>query len=82
MRWAEATGDETDVAIHTVAQGRFQIGRIVTDNRDAGRLEAEAQRLLGEERAVEISPLPAYELAARDDDGDAGTTQEERGRVS
>ncbi len=46
------------------------------------RLEAEAQRLLREERAVEVSPLAAYELAARDDDGDAGTTQEARGRVS
>lgn len=82
MRWAEATGYEADIALQTLPQRRFQIGGIVADNRDARRLEAEAQGLLGEERAVEIGSFAANELAARDDDCDPWTTQEPRGRVS
>ena len=53
----------------------LELGGIVTDDRDAGRLKTETQCLPHVERAVEVSPLAANELAARDDDGDAGTAQ-------
>ena len=49
---------------------------VVTDDRDASRLETEPQRFLSVERAVEIGSLAPDELAARHDDCCAGARQE------
>ena len=68
VRRAETAGDETRVRIQPLAQRRLQLGRRVSDDRDAGGLEPMCQRLGSEERAVAVGALAADELAAGDDD--------------
>ena len=72
----EAARDEADVGLEPLAQGRLELVRVVADDRDARRLETEAQRFLGVERAVEIGSLAPDELAARHDDCCARARQE------
>ena len=72
----EATRDEADVGFEPLAQRRLELVRVVADDRDARRLETEAQRFLSVERAVEIGSLAPDELAARHDDCCAGARQE------
>src|SRR5579863_3268836 len=68
VRRPEPAGHETRVRRHTFAQRGFELVRRVADDDDPRRLEAEPERLRGEERAVAIGALATYELAAGDDD--------------
>ena len=74
----EPTRDEAHIGLEAFAEGGLELGRVVADDRDARRLETEAERLLRVERAVEIGSLAAHELAARDDDRGARALQERR----
>ena len=60
------------IASGTRARGR----RAISDDRDRRRLQAEADRLGGEERSVAVLPLAADELGAGDDDRRARAAQE------
>src|SRR5581483_5930765 len=65
---AEAAGDEACLRGERLRKGRLELPRIVADDRDPRRLEAVAERLAREERAVQVAALAADELAPRDDD--------------
>ncbi len=81
VRRPEPTRDQADVGLESLSQGRFQIGGVVTDDRDPDRLEPEPECLLGIEGAVEVGSLAAHELAARDDYRGARALQREDGIV-
>ena len=68
VRRPEAAGDEARVRFEPGTKRGLQLGRSVADDRDPRRLEAQPQRLAGEERPVQVGSLAAHELAARDDD--------------
>src|SRR6185437_5985522 len=55
-----------------VAHGSLELGGIVADDLDPRRLDAKCEQRASEERPVEIGPLTAHELAARDDDHGPG----------
>ncbi len=74
-RAESARGEDRIALLEGRAQNRLELLRFVADDRDAGRLETEAQRLTGEKRSVEIGSLAAHELAARDDDDRARPAQ-------
>ena len=76
----ETARDEADVRLESLAQRRLELVGVVTDDRDAHRLEAELECLPGVERPVQVSPLAAHELAARHDDRRARAPQE-RGEI-
>ena len=65
---AEPARDEADVSLAGRPQCRFEVGGVVTDDRDPLRDEPEGKRLAGVEGAVRVGSLAAHELAARDDD--------------
>ena len=65
---AEPAGDQAEVGLEPLAQRRLQLLRAIADDRDAGRLEAEREHLLGQERPVQVGALAADELAPGDDD--------------
>ena len=75
MGRTEPTRDEADVGLEPLAQRGFELVGVVADDRDAGGLEAEPERLLGVERPVEVGALAPDELAARHDDRCAGAPQ-------
>ena len=76
VRRAEPARDSTASPSSSAAREyRLELGGLVADDRDPRRLEAEAQRLPGEERPVEIGSVAAHELAARDDDHRARAAQ-------
>ena len=68
VRRPEPAGDEAEVGAEAFPQRRLQLVGTVADDRDPRRLEAERERLCGEERPVQVGALAADELAARDDD--------------
>ena len=76
VRRPESARDEADIGLESFAQGGLELGRIVADDRDPRGLEPEPERLPRVERAVQISPLAANELASRYDDGGARAVQE------
>ena len=76
VRRPEPAGDEADVGLERLAQRRLELGGVVADDRDAGGLQPEPERLLGIEGAVQVAPLAPYQLAARHDDGCARARQE------
>ena len=80
VRRPEATGDEAHVGLEALAECRLEPLGVVADDCDVCGLEPEQQRLTGVERPVQVCPLSAHELAARDDDGGARTPQE-RGEI-
>jgi hypothetical protein len=49
-------------------QCRFEIRRLVTDDGDARRVDAEAKQRRREKRPVAVLPVAPYELGARRDD--------------
>ena len=49
-------------------EGRLEVGRIVADDRDPRRLDAEPKQRRREERAVSVVAVAADELGARGDD--------------
>jgi hypothetical protein len=51
-----------------LANGGLELGGIVADDLDPPGLDPEREQRASEERAVEIGPLAAHELTARDDD--------------
>ena len=51
-----------------VAQRRLELAGVVADDLDPRRLEPEGEQRASEERAVQIGPVAAHELAAGDDD--------------
>jgi len=65
---AEPARDDKQLVRETFAERRFEIGRLVTDNCDARRVDAEPQQRRCEERPVAILPVAAHELGARRDD--------------
>jgi hypothetical protein len=65
---AEAAGDAAEVVLEAVPERALELVRPVADDRDPRRLEPEGERLPGEERAVQVGPLAADELASGDDD--------------
>src|SRR5439155_9981805 len=76
VRRPEATGDEQQVGLAQPDRERLrELFGAVADDRDPGRLEAEAHQLGGEEGAVEVVPVAADELAARHDDRRARPAQ-------
>ena len=56
------------VGVEPVPQRRLELVRLVADDRDPRGLDAEREQLSREERAVQVGPLAADELAAGDDD--------------
>ena len=75
VRRAEAARDEAGVGGQRLPQRRFELLGAVPDDRDPRGLEAEPERLAGEERAVEVGSLAAHELAPRGDDEGARLAQ-------
>ena len=72
VRGPEASRDDAEIGLQTLAErGRELAGR-VTDDRDPRRFEAERKELAREERAVQVGALAADELATGDDDRGAG----------
>ena len=69
----EAAGDDAEVGRRALPQRRLQLGRRVSDDDDALRLEAQRPELSGQERPVQVLPVAADELAAGDDDDRAAT---------
>ena len=51
-----------------LAQRRLELVGVVADDLDPRRLEPEREQRASEERAVQVGPVAAHELAARDDD--------------
>jgi hypothetical protein len=68
VRRPEAARDEAEIGGEALPQRRLELVRPVADDGDPPRLEAEGERLRGEERPVQVGALAADELAARDDD--------------
>ncbi len=69
MRRAETAGARNEIGRGDgVAHGSLELCGVVADDLDPCGLEPERQQRASEERAVEIRPLTAHELAARDDD--------------
>ena len=69
VRRAEAAGARDEIGRgDRVAHGSLELRGVVADDLDPCGLEPECQQRASEERAVEIGPLTAHELAARDDD--------------
>jgi len=60
-------------AIGDAVGQRTQLGGLVTDDRDPGRLEASPRQLLRQEGAVRVAAPASHELAAGDDDRSAGS---------
>ena len=75
VRRPEPARDAAEIGLEPLAQRRLELGRVVADDRDPRRLEAEPQQLRGEERAVQVAPVAADELTAGDDDEAARAAQ-------
>ena len=75
MRRAQPARDEAEVGFEPLPERRLELGRVVADDRDPRRLDAEPQQLLREERPVQVGAVAADELAAGDDDEPAGAGQ-------
>jgi DNA-binding transcriptional regulator YiaG len=56
---AETAGDHEQIARQPVGERRFEIGRIVADNRDARRVDAEPKQRRCQERPVSVVPVAA-----------------------
>ena len=74
----EAARDAAEIGLEPLAQRCLELGRVVADDRDPRRLDAEPQQLRGEERPVQVAPVAADELAAGDDDEAARAAQAAR----
>ena len=72
---AEPTRDEAGVGGECLPQRGLQLLGPVPDDCDPCGLEAEPERLTGEEGTVQIGPLAAHELAPRRDDDSARPLQ-------
>src|SRR5206468_2890676 len=72
VRRAEAAGDREQVEREPLPQRRLEIGRVVADDGDPRRVDAEPEQRLCEEGAVAIVTVAAHELGARRDDRYAG----------
>ena len=72
VRRPETAGDAQQVVGEALVQRRLEVGRIVPHDRDAHRVDAEAQERRSEIRAVPVVAVAADELGARRDDGYAG----------
>jgi hypothetical protein len=62
-----ARGDE-QVVLEPLAEGSLEVGRIVADDGDPRRLDAETEQRAGEERPVGVPAIATDELGTRDDD--------------
>src|SRR5206468_9546845 len=71
----EPARHDAEIRLEPILQRRLELGRIVADDLDPRRLDAEAQQLRSQKRAVAVVALPANELAAGDDDDPAGAGQ-------
>jgi len=67
----EPARDDAEVCLEPFPQRRLQLRGAVADDRDARRLDPQAQQLRGQERPVSIRALAPDELAARHDDDPA-----------
>ncbi len=72
VRRPETAGDAQQVVGEALVQRRLEVGRIVPHDRDARRVDPEAQERRSEKRAVPVVAVAADELGARRDDGYAG----------
>src|SRR5207244_8704648 len=72
---AKTPRDGAEIGAEPLAQRTLQLGRVVADDLDPGRLDPQPQQLLGQERAVPVRPVAADELAAGDDNDPAGARQ-------
>jgi hypothetical protein len=68
----EPARDEAQIRLQPIRQRRLELVGPVADDRDPRRLQPERERLLCEERTVQVRPLAPDELAAGDDDRGAG----------
>ena len=68
VRRPETARHEAEIGREALLEGALEILHAVTDDRDARRIEPEANDLGREERAVAVLPIAADELGARDDD--------------
>src|SRR2546425_8652378 len=75
MRRPEAAGHRAEMGLEPRAQRRLELGRVVADDLDPGRLEPQPEQLAGQERPVAIGALAADELTAGDDDDPAWARQ-------
>ena len=66
VRRPEPAGGDEQVRVEPGRERRAQLVRVVPDDRDPHRLEAERERLPGEPRPVAVGALAADELAAGD----------------
>ncbi len=75
MGRAEPSRGDAEVGSKALRERGDELLFPVADDDDARRLEAERERLRGQEGAVPVGSLPAHELAARDHEDGAGTAQ-------
>ncbi len=68
MGRAQSTGDEAEVRVEAEAERRLQLPRRVADDDDPRRVDSQRHELVREERAVQVAPVAANELAAGDND--------------
>ena len=78
VRRPETARDAAELGLEPLAQRDLELVRVVADDRDPRRLDAEPQELRGEERPVQVAPVAADELAAGDDDEPARAAQAAR----
>jgi hypothetical protein len=64
----ETARDEAQVRRQALGERGLELVGPVADDRDPARLQAESERLGGQERAVQVRALAPDELAAGDDD--------------
>ena len=74
MGRAEAAGGGDEIRRgDRLGDRSFELGRVVADHVDPGRLDPEREQGARQERPVQVGALAAHELAARDDDDRART---------
>jgi len=73
----QPAGDDEQVAVQAALERRGELGRVVADDPQLGRLDPEREKRARQVRPVEVTAVAADELRPRDDESRAQAGQSE-----